>query len=43
MQYSRNGLGMADLDYFADAYGFAHQIRTIKVGLDGKVLHITAQ
>jgi glycosyltransferase involved in cell wall biosynthesis len=43
MQYSRNGLGMADLDYFADAYGFAHQIRTIKVGPDGRVLHITAQ
>jgi glycosyltransferase involved in cell wall biosynthesis len=43
LRYSENGLGMADLDYFAEAYGFSRHIQTIKTDLDGKVLHVTAQ
>jgi glycosyltransferase involved in cell wall biosynthesis len=40
IRYSENGFGMADLDYFVEAYGFPHHIQTMKTGLDGKVLHV---
>jgi glycosyltransferase involved in cell wall biosynthesis len=42
VRYSGAGLGMADLDYFAEAYGFPHHIQTIKTGPDGKVLDVAA-
>jgi glycosyltransferase involved in cell wall biosynthesis len=43
VRYSGAGLGIADLDYFAEAFGSPHRIQTIKADSDGKVLHITAQ
>ena len=43
VRYSGPGLGIADLDYFTEAYGSPHHIQTVSAGLDGKVLHITGQ
>jgi glycosyltransferase involved in cell wall biosynthesis len=42
VRYGGTGLGIADLDYFTEAFGFPHRIETGKASLNGKVLHITA-
>jgi GT2 family glycosyltransferase len=43
IRYGDDGLALADLDYFAEAYGFPDRIQTISAGPDGRVLRVTAE
>ena len=42
IRYSGAGLGMADLDYFTEAYGSPHPLHTIKAEPGARVMQVTA-
>lgn len=42
VRYSGAGLGMADLDYFAEAYGSPHRLHTVEAGPEARVMQVSS-